>query len=140
MEVTDDAGRWNGRTLAEWLPTVVADIVAAVHPERIVLFGSLARGGDGPDSDIDLLVIMKSKQDQPSWRHAVEIHRAVTAPVPLDIVVTDLDELARRGHLRSTIFATAAREGRVLHDAAGGACGQELTSSSGGFSRSRSSV
>lgn len=111
-------GRWNGRTLAEWLPVVVDDIVASVHPERIVLFGSLARGEDGPDSDIDLLVVLSSKEDRPAWEHSAEIHQAVTAPVPLDIVVTDLDELARRGHLRSTIFATAAREGRVLHDAA----------------------
>lgn len=113
--VVYEDGRWNGRTLLEWLPSVVEEIVAAVQPERLVLFGSLARGDDGPGSDVDLLVVLRSKAGRPSWQHAAEIHEAVSAPVPLDLVVTDLDELARRGHLRSTIFATAGREGRVLH-------------------------
>lgn len=111
-------GLWNGRSLSEWLPAVVEEIVAAAAPERIVLFGSLARGEEGADSDIDLLVVLRSKGGRPSWEHSTAIHRAVSAPVPLDIVVTDLDELARRGHLRSTIFATAAREGRVVLDTA----------------------
>lgn len=92
--------------------------MASVQPERIVLFGSVARGDQGPDSDIDLLVVLHSKGDRPSWEHSTAMRQAVSAPVPLDLVVTDVGELARRGHLRSTIFATAAREGRVVYYAA----------------------
>ena len=42
-------------------PAILADIVArivrAAEPQKIVLFGSAARGTMGPDSDYDLLVI-----------------------------------------------------------------------------------
>jgi predicted nucleotidyltransferase len=41
-------------TLAE----IVRRLVAAYQPERIYLFGSVARGEAGPDSDYDLLVIV----------------------------------------------------------------------------------
>jgi predicted nucleotidyltransferase len=42
----------------EVLNEVVDRIVQAVRPQRIVLFGSAASGQMGPDSDLDLLVIM----------------------------------------------------------------------------------
>jgi predicted nucleotidyltransferase len=37
---------------------IVRRIVEAVHPLRIILFGSRARGDARPDSDLDLLVVM----------------------------------------------------------------------------------
>lgn len=42
---------WAGRTLRQWLPLAVDDVVREVAPQRIVLFGSVARGDEGPDSD-----------------------------------------------------------------------------------------
>jgi uncharacterized protein len=39
------------------LAEVVRRIVEVAHPDRIVLFGSAARGQMGPDSDLDLLVV-----------------------------------------------------------------------------------
>jgi predicted nucleotidyltransferase len=49
---------WGGKTLRQWLPVAVDDVVREVAPQRIVLFGSVARGDEGPDSDIDLLVVL----------------------------------------------------------------------------------
>jgi predicted nucleotidyltransferase len=40
------------------IEALVADIAARFEPERVVLFGSYARGEPGPDSDVELLVIM----------------------------------------------------------------------------------
>lgn len=37
-------GRWNGRTLREWLPDVIADLVRVAQPVKLILFGSVARG------------------------------------------------------------------------------------------------
>jgi uncharacterized protein len=41
----------------------IQDFITAIarefHPERIILFGSHARGDAGPDSDVDLLVLMR---------------------------------------------------------------------------------
>ena len=56
-EPVDERSLWEGRTLRQWLPGAVQDVVRAAAPRRIVLFGSVARGDEGPDSDLDLLVV-----------------------------------------------------------------------------------
>jgi len=38
---------------------VVDEVVRATDPDEVILFGSVARGEDGPDSDIDLLVVFE---------------------------------------------------------------------------------
>jgi predicted nucleotidyltransferase len=40
------------------LDELVRRIVEAVHPLKIILFGSAARGEMGPDSDVDVMVVM----------------------------------------------------------------------------------
>ena len=47
---------------------MVRRIVAAVNPDKIILFGSHARGDAGPDSDVDLLLVAPS--DEPRLRRA----------------------------------------------------------------------
>ena len=51
-------GRWDGRTVREWLPEVISDVVEAARPLQVIVFGSLARGDEGPESDADLLVAL----------------------------------------------------------------------------------
>jgi Nucleotidyltransferase domain len=48
-------GKWNRKTLREWVPDAVSDIVRACSPVRVILFGSVARNEEGPDSDLDFL-------------------------------------------------------------------------------------
>jgi predicted nucleotidyltransferase len=43
------------------LATIIREVVEAAGPEKIVLFGSAARGTMGPNSDYDILVIKKGK-------------------------------------------------------------------------------
>jgi predicted nucleotidyltransferase len=111
-----EAGRWDGRTLREWLPSVVSDIVEAFHPVRVIAFGSLARGTEGRDSDIDLLVVMDHVplQEKRSLRSA--IRHVVSAPVPVDIHVADPEEIQRRGQLPGSILHPALREGLVVYE------------------------
>jgi uncharacterized protein len=46
-------------TGAELVPTeLLQSVVAHFRPQRVIVFGSVARGTTGPDSDIDLLVIL----------------------------------------------------------------------------------
>ena len=56
------------------LNEIVRRLVEAVDPDRIILFGSRARGDARPDSDIDLLIIKDT--DQPGYRRAIRISRA----------------------------------------------------------------
>jgi predicted nucleotidyltransferase len=105
--------RYAGRTLVEWLPAVVARVAERFDPERIVLFGSLARGDAGPDSDIDLLVVFSDTVERRST--AVAIRLAIAdIPAPVDFVVTDLTEMERRGGIAGPTLGTALREGTVV--------------------------
>ena len=95
--------------------TMVERIVERFDPERIVLFGSVARGEVRKYSDVDLLVVMPDGTD----RHeaAVEMHRCLgDMRTGKDIVVTTPAEITRRGHIKGTVLREALREGRVVHD------------------------
>jgi uncharacterized protein len=116
-QVVDGRARYRGRTLAEWVPRVVADLVAAHNPVRVLLFGSVARGNDGPDSDIDLLVVLPEVDRHRHHEVLVDLARAITAPVPVDLLATDPAEIAERGDLPG-ILRVALRDGRVVHERA----------------------
>jgi predicted nucleotidyltransferase len=93
---------------------MVRRIVKRFHPERVILFGSHARGEAGPDSDVDLLVVMPvegSKREK-----AVEIGVALhDIRLPKDIIVTTPEDFAWRKEVVGTIERPAVREGKVLY-------------------------
>ncbi len=112
MNVPEKA-RYEGRSLAEWVPIAAEAIAARFDPVKVVLFGSVARGDDGPDSDIDLLVIVEKLE---SRRHdaAVAILRELRdIPAPVDVIVADVPLIERTGHLPG-ILRVALREGEVI--------------------------
>ena len=63
------------------LDDIVGRIVAVAQPERIILFGSAARGDMGPHSDVDLLVIKEGA----NRRELVYLLPSPPRPVPLDV-------------------------------------------------------
>ena len=93
---------------------MVRRIVEGFHPDRIVLFGSHARGDAGPDSDVDLLVVMPvegSKREK-----QIEIRLALhDIPVPKDIVVITPEELERKRRVPGTVVRPALQDGEVLY-------------------------
>lgn len=103
------------RTPHPFLDEIIRRIVEVAHPERIILFGSAARGDVGPDSDLDLLVVKRGVHRR---RLARQIYRALFGiPVPVDvIVVTPEDVQAFQGKV-GTIIDPALREGRELYAA-----------------------
>ena len=88
-------------------------IVEGVHPNRIILFGSWARGDARPDSDFDIFVEMES-MDAPYYRHGKvrSVLRGVRAP--MDLIVMTPDEVAARRNSNVSIIPIIEREGRVL--------------------------
>ena len=93
---------------------MVLRIVERFDPERIILFGSAARGDAGPDSDVDLLVVMPVEGSR--REKAVEIGVAVNdIPVPKDIVVTTPEDFEWRKEIVGTIERPAEREGRLVY-------------------------
>jgi predicted nucleotidyltransferase len=99
---------------SEEIRKMVRRIVRRFHPERIILFGSHARGDAGPDSDVDLLVVMPvagSKREK-----QLEIRLALRGiPVPKDIVVTTPEEFQWRQDVPGTVERPAAQDGKVLY-------------------------
>jgi predicted nucleotidyltransferase len=115
VEVVEGRVRYDGRTLADWMPTVIADLVAACDPVQVILFGSVARGEDGPDSDLDVLVVLPEVDRARRHQLVARLRRAVTAPVPVDVFVTDPSEIERRRDVIGSLLYWPLREGRVVH-------------------------
>ena len=92
-EVRDGKACYAGRTLAEWVSDVVETIVAACDPEQVLLFGSVARGDDGRESDIDLLVLLPRLEGRHHDAAVAMLRSLRDLPVPVDLVVTDAAEL-----------------------------------------------
>ncbi len=89
-------------------------IVAQFDPERVILFGSHARGDADPDSDVDLLVVMPFHGARSSTQAAIRLALR-DFKVAKDIVVSTPDEFAWRSQIPGTIERPAALEGKVLH-------------------------
>lgn len=104
--------------LAAWVPEVVARIVAGADPRRIVLFGSLARGDAGPDSDIDLLVVLDELHGRRHDAAAALLRLLRGLPVAVDIFPIDQAGLDRAARLPGLVRAALA-EGTVVHERAG---------------------
>jgi len=93
----------------------VGDLIAErFDVTRIVLFGSVARGDDGPDSDIDLLVVMPIVGRRGDA--AARVMKALRGvPVPVNVVVVDSTRLDEQARVPG-IIRVAMREGRTLRE------------------------
>lgn len=90
-------------------------IVDRFQPEKVVLFGSRARGDSRPDSDYDLLVVLKSC---PSRRRMAVDLRSELADVPAgkDILVAESAEVEADSSHCPIIVRSALREGQILYE------------------------
>jgi predicted nucleotidyltransferase len=96
----------------EMLEQITERIVSAIHPERILLFGSHVWGHPTDDSDIDVLIIVRHS-DQPAYRRAREVYRSLQGlPFP---VVRTREEVARAARVPTSLERRVLAEGRVLH-------------------------
>lgn len=76
------------------LPEITRRILAVSSPQKIILFGSYARGDYGPDSDLDLMVVM-DQVDSPR-SESVRLRRALRGLLaPVDIIVATPEQLER---------------------------------------------
>jgi predicted nucleotidyltransferase len=94
---------------------VIRRILETVQPQRVLLFGSSARGEFTKDSDLDVLVIMRG----PVHRRALaqEIYRHLHGILtPVDIVVATEQDVQEHGQAIGSILRPALREGQVIYD------------------------
>jgi uncharacterized protein len=105
-------GRSNG--LPIMLRQMVRRIVQGFDPERVILFGSHARGTATGDSDVDLLVVLPVAGSKREKR--LEIRSALRDfDVAKDVIVVTPDDWQRFRNIGGTVVYPAVREGRELY-------------------------
>ena len=103
-----------GKSDAGVLDEIVRRIVEVAHPERIVLFGSAARDQAGPNSDVDVLVVVPPGTHR--RRLTMDIyHRLSDVGHPVDVVVVTSEDVERYGACPALIIEPALREGREVY-------------------------
>lgn len=99
----------------ELLQSISSRIVDALHPEKIVLFGSHAWGEPNQDSDVDLFVIVK-ESSQPGYRRARDVYRCLRdIAVPIDVIVKTRSEVHCNAHVVTSLTKKVLEEGVVLY-------------------------
>jgi predicted nucleotidyltransferase len=99
----------------ETLRQIIERIVEVAQPEKIILFGSAARGEMGPNSDVDLLVI---KAGVHRLDLAGQIYRNLHGvEEAVDVVVVTPEDIERYGESPALVIAPALQEGKVVYAA-----------------------
>ena len=98
----------------ETLDDIIRRVVEVARPERIVLFGSAARGDMGPHSDVDILVV----KDCANRRIlSAKIRRNLYGvQVPVDVIVVTPDDLERFKDSHGLVIKPALKEGMVVYE------------------------
>jgi predicted nucleotidyltransferase len=107
----------NSIPIQETIREMVRRIAAQFHPDKIILFGSHARGEAGLDSDVDLLVVMPAHGSK--RERAIEMYGLLAGMgVPKDVIVVTPEEFEAYRDAPGTVIRTARQEGKVLYERA----------------------
>lgn len=98
------------------LPKAIQRIVSELKPEKIILFGSYAYGNPTPDSDVDLLVIMKTRAKEVD-RYVAVSNLLYPRQFPVDILVKTPKEIETEKKKRGNFFLREIlTKGKVLYE------------------------
>jgi hypothetical protein len=97
-------------------PELLDPVVAYFNPRQIIAFGSVARGEAGPDSDIDLLVIVDddTPAENVTLRAGYESRKSYHQPA--DVIPVREKIFLRNARIAGTLPRAAALNGVVVYD------------------------
>jgi len=99
------------------LNQVIHRIVRQFNPKKIILFGSHASGVAGPDSDLDLLIVMEVEGSIRQKANEIDLLMADRS-MPMDFLLLTPEQYDRQKRIIGTIAYQADREGRVIYERA----------------------
>lgn len=99
--------------------SILAEIIERVNTvtpvRRIILFGSVARGEETPDSDLDILVVIQGCVHH--RKLAQEIYRNLHGiQVPIDILVATEDDIQQYGSQNGIVLGPVLKEGLIIYE------------------------
>lgn len=97
------------------LAEIVQRLVSALAPDRIYLFGSHARGDAGPDSDVDVLVLVSRPREELGELTGRAYAALSQVSRPVDVVVMNADRFEWLSGAAASLAAAVKREGRLLY-------------------------
>lgn len=98
-----------------WLSATLARIVSRAKPQKVILFGSHAYGWPGPNSDLDLLIVLRHPRDH-SKRYRM-VDKAIGEHLwPLDLLVRHPQEIEQRLRIGDSFFQDIISRGEVLYE------------------------
>jgi len=118
MSTSDELSSARNEPDQRLLDEVVKRTVASAHPVRIILFGSAARGTMGPDSDLDLLVVVRDGVHR--RRTAQAIYKSLRGiGFAKDVVVVTEGDVQQFGKNPSLVIYPALSQGKEIYHVAG---------------------
>jgi predicted nucleotidyltransferase len=100
-----------------FIDQIVNIIVGAVAPDKIILFGSYARGDYRENSDIDILILkkgLKNERDVTNTLYMEFFDKKITMPV--DLLAIDYDKYDKLNNDIGYIYKTIKQEGKILYE------------------------
>ena len=100
-----------------FIEQIVNTILTTVEPEKIILFGSYARGDYKKNSDIDILILkkgLKNERDVTNNLYMEFFNRKIS--IPIDLIAIDYDKYYQLNNDIGYIYKTIDREGRVIYE------------------------
>jgi predicted nucleotidyltransferase len=96
------------------IQSITTQLIEKYGPEKIILFGSAARGDKGPDSDADFLIIKKQTPYYGSER-IMEVSSIIERNIPVDFLIYRPEEFEKRLEMGDPFLKAILKEGRVLY-------------------------
>lgn len=98
----------------EEIQNITSQIIYKYRPEKIILFGSAARGELDPDSDADFLII---KEETPYYGadRIRELSRLINRSIPTDFLIYRPQEFKERLDMGDPFLKAVVKEGKVLY-------------------------
>lgn len=96
MKIKDQFAPKMDVTVETWLMAAVRRLVHELKPEKVILFGSHVYGKPSPDSDLDLLVVLATRERSLAGRQTQVSRYFEPRRYPLDLIVLTPVEFAKR--------------------------------------------
>ena len=96
------------------IESIASQLIEKYKPEKVILFGSAARGDAGDDSDADFLIIKKDTPYKGRDR-MIEVSRLIERNIPADFLVYRPEEFAKRLSMGDPFLEMILEEGKVLY-------------------------